>query len=132
MLGREIRDPHQVESPSERAAGLGLLEHVTVFEPEKQTCLVRARVTANRGPFATINGAEITGYEIHAGQTPGGVADALLRITTRSGHAVDDPDGAVSADGLVLGTYLHGLFTTKTGHWASCMTRSARLPSIRS
>ena len=33
-----------------------------------------------------------------------------FRIVSAAGTAVDLPDGAVSADGLVAGTYIHGVF----------------------
>ena len=43
------------------------------------------------------------------GQSAGG-SEAAFRVTERSGSAVDSPDGAIDADGITLGTYMHGLF----------------------
>ncbi|HYQ38991.1 MAG TPA: cobyric acid synthase CobQ, partial [Pseudomonas sp.] len=79
--------------------GLGLLELVTVLEADKQLRTVRGRLA--------LEGAEVSGYEIHAGVCSGA---ALQSPAVR----LDDgrSDGALSADGQVLGTYLHGLFET--------------------
>ena len=76
---------------------LGWLELDTVLEPEKQLRNVRGRLA--------LEDAEVGGYEIHAGVTRG---PALERPAVR----LDDGrcDGALSADGQVMGTYLHGLF----------------------
>lgn len=113
MLGRAIHDPRHVESPTDRVPGLGLLPHETVFEDEKQTDRVQGRLIGAIGPFATARGARIDGYEIHAGRTesPGGAGVSTpIRVCLRSGRSVDEADGAISADGLVFGTYLHGMF----------------------
>ncbi|MDP9359109.1 MAG: cobyric acid synthase [Chloroflexota bacterium] len=113
MLGRQIHDPDRIESPTGGAPGLGLLPHETVFAGEKRTCRVRARLVAATGPFAAAHGREIDAYEIHVGRTrmPEGTSAVVpLRLTVRSGARVDEPDGTVSDDGLLFGTYLHGLF----------------------
>jgi adenosylcobyric acid synthase len=112
MLGRTIRDPQGVESEAGEVPGLGLLPHDTVFVPEKQVASVRARLVADSGVFGAAAGAVVDAYEIHAGQShpPGEQGAPVLRIVARRGQAADEPDGAVSADGLVSGTYLHGLF----------------------
>jgi adenosylcobyric acid synthase len=113
MLGRVIHDPHHVEASTEDVAGLGLLPHETVFEHEKQTNQVQAMLIGTTGPFAQANGARIEGYEIHAGKSirpARGDWSTPIRVRARSGRAVDEPEGAVSADGLIFGTYLHGLF----------------------
>ena len=52
----------------------------------------------------TLENAPVSGYEIHAGVTSG---PGLRRPVA---HLDDQADGAISEDGLVLGTYLHGLF----------------------
>ena len=113
MLGQEIRDPERIESSEAQVRGLGLLPHVTTFVREKQTCRVRARLVGTIGPLAMALGREIYAYENHAGRTrviePSAV-EAPLRIVERSGAPADELDGAIGEDGLVLGTYLHGLF----------------------
>ena len=94
MLGRRIADPLGIEGPSQEIAGLGLLDVETELRGDK--ALHRVAGTAL--------GAAFTGYEMHMGQTTGaGTALPFARI--EDGR----PDGAISADGLVLGTYCHGL-----------------------
>lgn len=97
MLGRRIADPHALEGPAGESEGLGLLELDTVLEPEKQLRNVRGRLSLGDVP--------VSGYEIHAGVSQG---PALERPVAQ----LDDGrcDGALSPDGQVLGTYLHGLF----------------------
>jgi adenosylcobyric acid synthase len=96
MLGRRIADQQGVEGPSGAAGGLGLLDVETVLTGDK----VLRRV---EGHLA--NGEAFAGYEIHAGRTDGaGTAQPML---TMAGHG---PDGAVSADGRIMGCYIHGLF----------------------
>jgi len=116
MLGGFIDDPERIESPTGGAPGLGLLPHRTVFVAEKQTSRVRARLTGTIGPFAAIQGAEIAGYEIHAGRTSSGAVGtaAPLQIIARGSSAVGEPEGMLSDDGLLFGTYLHGLFDNPT------------------
>ncbi|MFH1647673.1 MAG: cobyric acid synthase CobQ, partial [Chloroflexota bacterium] len=110
MLGRQILDPQGVESENAEVAGLGLLDVVTEFAPEKSTRQVRARVLANSGLLAGTRGQELTGYEIHMGRTvSGGKAGAFQIEATPQGPA-DYTDGVLDAGGTVLGTYMHGLF----------------------
>ncbi|MFZ3485441.1 cobyric acid synthase [Sphingomonas sp. 3-13AW] len=94
MLGRGIADPIGLEGPAERIEGLGLLDVETVLEGSK--ALVEVRGTAR--------GARFEGYEMHLGRTEG-------PDTERPAARFDDGrlDGAVSADGLVTGSYVHGL-----------------------
>ena len=112
ILGRFIDDPDRIESPTGGAPGLGLLPHHTVFTREKQTSRVRARVTSTTGPLAAIRGVEIAGYEIHAGRSSSETVGttAPLCLIARGDLAIDEPEGIVSKDGLLFGTYLHGLF----------------------
>ncbi|HZR00351.1 MAG TPA: cobyric acid synthase [Chloroflexota bacterium] len=109
MLGRTIRDPERFESPIGEAMGLGLLPHETVFAPEKEVARVRARLVAHVGPFGAARGAEVDAYEIHAGRSAAETG-APIRVVARGAREVDLPDGAMTDDGAVFGTYLHGLF----------------------
>jgi len=96
MLGRSIADPEGIEGRAGEVPGLGLLDVETVMAREKVTERVNGTHVAT--------GEAIGGYEIHIGQTTGpDCARPLVEI----GGA---PDGATSADGLIAGTYLHGLF----------------------
>jgi adenosylcobyric acid synthase len=116
ILGQVIRDPDHVESPEEGLAGLGLLPLETVFEGEKTTHRVRARVTGGPGWLAGLDGQIIAGYEIHIGRTQGG--RPWIEINERSGQPVSIMDGTVSVDGRVWGCYLHGLFENESLRWA--------------
>jgi len=102
MLGRAIADPELVESSAAQALGLGLLEIETVFGPEKITSIVRA--------VDCSSGLEISGYEIHCGRVISLGHRAAFRIQEKAGRAMDEPEGALSDDGRVLGTSIHGLF----------------------
>jgi adenosylcobyric acid synthase len=94
MLGSWIHDPHAVEGPAGSSAGLGLLDLETTLQTHKQ--LRNVRGTIMNAPFA--------GYEIHMGASHG---EALERPAV----SVDgQPEGAISADGRVLATYVHGIF----------------------
>jgi adenosylcobyric acid synthase len=100
MLGKEIHD-RGIEGGHGVYPGLGLLAVVTRFDRYgKTTKQVRVRARPV-GPILSGMG-EVTGYEIHMGETDRGEA----------GEAFTG-DGAVSPDGLVFGTYLHGLFQNK-------------------
>ena len=110
MLGKEIKDPHGIESRVDKAAGLNLLNTTTIFQPQKTTCQVKAQVLSNEGLLEGLSGAEVTGYEIHMGQTIGNNTRPLFLITHKMDGQTDYIDGAVTHDGLTLGSYLHGLF----------------------
>ncbi|NOY44042.1 MAG: cobyric acid synthase [Deltaproteobacteria bacterium] len=109
MLGRWVRDPLGVESSRQEARGLGLLDVETVMEPEKVTAQSEGRVRP--GALAWYPGDGILkGYEIHMGRTRLGPGAASLLEVRRKGDGSWHPDGAVSPDGRVFGTYLHGIF----------------------
>ena len=96
MLGRALHDPHGLEGGGS-AAGLGWLDLGTTLLPDKQLRNVRGRLA--------IAEAAVQGYEIHQGVSDGpGLARPALWL--EDGR----PEGAVSPDGQVLGTYVHGLF----------------------
>ncbi len=98
MLGKRLLDPHGIEGRGE-VAGLGLLEMETTLANEKRLTRVNeARLTLD-GEAVPVNG-----YEIHMGRSQG---PALQQPVIQLENSVD---GALSADGRILGTYLHGLF----------------------
>ena len=110
MLGKSIDDPKHTESDEDSVPGLGLLDVVTTFESKKTTWQARAKGVAQQGVFAGLDGEEVTGYEIHMGQTLGGGVTPAFRILQRGNQQTDHFDGAVDESGTVVGTYLHGLF----------------------
>jgi len=109
MLGKEINDPENAESDISQIGGLGLLNAITFFKPEKDTYQIKARMYNRNNIFNDIKG-DMTGYEIHMGETKllKGLSP-FLRITERSGKDISMVDGAVSNDGNVIGTYVHGI-----------------------
>ncbi|HEY3373900.1 MAG TPA: cobyric acid synthase [Candidatus Aquicultor sp.] len=111
MLGHTISDEYGIESDQRRVAGIGLLECETRLNPSKVTVQVKARVEGEGSIFSPVRGANINGYEIHMGETVlfRGAKEAF-RIIKRGSDACDISDGCVSKDGLVFGTYIHGLF----------------------
>ena len=116
MLGEQVHDPLGLEGAAGSSDGLGLLGFSTTLEEEKQLRNVRGRLF--------LEDAEVSGYEIHAGVTSG---DGL----TRAAVLLDDgrTDGARSADGQILGTYLHGLFETPAA--CSALLRWAGLQDVQ-
>ncbi|HWL56552.1 MAG TPA: cobyric acid synthase [Paracoccus sp. (in: a-proteobacteria)] len=93
MLGRAIHDPEGHDGAPGSDAGLGFLDVETVMAPEKRLMRISGRAL----------GVPVEGYEIHMGRTTG--PDCGWPFA----H-IPEADGAVSADGRVAGTYLHGLF----------------------
>jgi adenosylcobyric acid synthase len=96
MLGAALHDPLGLEDVAGSSAGLGLLEIETTLEREKRLSRVSGQLT--------LQGAAVTGYEIHMGVSRGA---GLARPAMLLGEG---QEGAISADGQVLGSYLHGLF----------------------
>ena len=97
MLGREIADPKGIEGKPGSVPGLGLLDLTTVMTPDK-------RVTETEA-IHPVSNTRVRGYEIHLGRTEG--PDRARPMFTVSGQ----PEGAIRADGRVMGSYLHGMFT---------------------
>ena len=110
MLGERINDPSHTESGRDSIAGLGLLKVVTTFAKRKITWQVHAVCTCKRGILSRLNGEDVGGYEIHMGQTLGDKLYPAFKIIWRGDLKADHLDGAVSEDGNIVGTYIHGLF----------------------
>jgi adenosylcobyric acid synthase len=98
MLGRSVADPEGIEGPAGETQGLGLLNVTTVMTEQKTLTRVTAQHVETRQP--------IDAYEIHIGRTYG--PDRIRPFALLDGA----PEGAVSSDGRVYGSYLHGLFTS--------------------
>ena len=100
MLGHTINDPDGIEGTAGQTEGLGLLDIETVMTADKTLTETQATDSATGTPF--------TGYEIHIGHTVGpDCSRPFAHIGARA-------DGAISADGKVMGSYLHGMFRDDT------------------
>ena len=98
ILGRRIADPAGIEGSAGEAQGLGLLDVDTILTAEKTLVAVTG--------VELRSNADITGYEMHIGRTEGpGTRRPMLRLGRRA-------DGAVSADGRVMGCHVHGIFSS--------------------
>ncbi|PRY86867.1 cobyric acid synthase [Donghicola tyrosinivorans] len=97
MLGQEVIDPEGLEGTAGTEKGLGLLDVQTRMTADKRLTQVRA--------LHVPSGLEVDGYEIHIGRTEG---PDCARPFAMIG---DQADGAISADGRIVGSYLHGMFT---------------------
>jgi adenosylcobyric acid synthase len=96
MLGQTIKDPRGVESSTLCARGLGLLA--------LQTTLAEQKTLSNVTGYFRDRNTPVSGYEIHAGVSEG------VALTNPAFVINGMPEGAISADGQILGTYLHGVF----------------------
>jgi adenosylcobyric acid synthase len=96
MLGKQIHDPHAIEGDAGTSAGFAWLEMETTLMQEKHLAQVS-------GTFA-FSDATVTGYEIHMGVSTGTALSKPALIINGK------PEGAISPDNQIAGTYLHGLF----------------------
>jgi len=112
MLGTRIEDPHGIENNGQPCAreGLGLLPVMTVLHTEKITRPVAGHVRAGAFCGQAWEQTAFRGYEIHVGETSGANGLTPFAEITPIGAGSASRDGAVSADGLVMGTYVHGIF----------------------
>ncbi|HWU02658.1 MAG TPA: cobyric acid synthase [Novosphingobium sp.] len=93
MLGKRISDPHGMEGPAGEMSGLGLLDVTTVLTTDK--ALRRVRGVAL--------GQHFEGFEMHVGETSGPDCQRPFGLLEDS-----RADGAMTADGRVMGSYVHG------------------------
>lgn len=105
MLGSLIDDPLGLEGVAGAEPGLGLLAMATELRAQKQLRNVIGRLRLDH--------AEVSGYEIHAGISEGEALENPLVLLDD-----DRADGALSDDGQVAGTYLHGLFESPAAQQA--------------
>ncbi len=114
MLGLKILDPLGVESTRPETDGLGLLNTVTEFRPEKEVRRVEARVTGDGGLLQGLAGTVVAGFEIHMGLTRRLEGTRpWLEMIEKGGQRTSEPEGGLDAQGNVLGTYLHDLFSNR-------------------
>ncbi|MGV1956991.1 cobyric acid synthase [Agrobacterium sp. 22-214-1] len=104
MLGKTVADPEGIEGPPATVDGLGLLDVDTVLTGDKRLVSVTGK---------SFDGIGLSGYEMHVGETTSGTDS--LPFSKIDGHE----DGAVSPDGRIFGTYIHGLFSDdrQRGAW---------------
>jgi len=106
MLGREVRDPLTVESGGS-VKGLGWLDVTTELTQHKTTRQIEAIVLDQGTPTDMI----LSGYYIHMGKTQRMTGLPCFKILqSRSAEDKIEEDGARSRDGLIWGTYIHGVF----------------------
>ena len=98
MLGHSIADPKGIEGSAKSTTGLGLLDVKTELSEQKQLRLENAVSPGTDLPLA--------GYHMHMGETVGADRDRPFAMVG------DRAEGAVSPNGRVIGTYLHGLFSS--------------------
>lgn len=103
MLGNSVKDPYGMESGRTFAKGLSFIDAETVITKEKNTFQVSAEAVLFGRSF------EVGGYEIHMGET-NGAAKPFSNIVKRNSTGSSIPDGGVTEDGKVWGTYIHGIF----------------------
>ncbi|MCG5494252.1 cobyric acid synthase [Ectothiorhodospira variabilis] len=109
MLGRVIRDPEGIEGPAGDTPGLGLLDMETTLTGDKRLLDLDAR--------DRLSGEALTGYEMHMGRTAGPALETpWLILEDTEGTR---PEGARSANGRIMGGYVHGLFAADgfRRHW---------------
>lgn len=118
MLGKSIADPQGIEGRAGNSSGLGWLDIDTLLVPHKQLGEASGQLATTLLASSSCDDSSrddsddslnppvpVSGYEIHCGVSRGpGLARPAL-ILAEGRH-----DGAVSADGQMFGTYLHGLF----------------------
>ncbi|WP_373502012.1 cobyric acid synthase [Aestuariivirga sp.] len=117
MLGKMVHDPEGLEGAAGSVEGLGLLNVDTTLLPDKTLTRISGTHIAT--------GTHLDGYEIHLGKTAG--PDCARPFAVIGGS----PDGAMSASGQVMGTYLHGCFGSDAFRAAYLASLGAAASSLR-
>jgi adenosylcobyric acid synthase len=105
-----VRDPLGIEGEPGETPGLGLLDIETEIGADKRLIEIAGREHRS--------GCRISGYEMHMGRTTGpGLERPWLMLEDSAGKV--HPEGAITADGRVMGGYLHGIFGADEfrAHW---------------
>ncbi|MBF0229634.1 MAG: cobyric acid synthase [Desulfamplus sp.] len=102
ILGEYVDDPDGLEGDSGKTEGLNLLPVQTILKAPKTTTLSRF----------SWEGVYGEGYEIHMGQTTisNDSVEPMLEVHQRNRDRLSDFDGAISKNGNICGTYMHGFF----------------------
>lgn len=106
ILGNSIFDPYAVESSRKEIDGLGLLNMDTLMEIKKETVQSTGRIKTDFWHLG-LEELEVNGYEIHMGKSVASEPYNALPFLLKDNQNLD---GLVRYDGLVLGTYFHGIF----------------------
>ena len=109
MMGNRILDPEGIEGDGGNSEGLGLLPMTTTFAAAKQTIQTKGTLKGDGGFFRNLEGESCRGYEIHMGVTR---ADSPLAPLYNKEDG--SSDGAVSKNGKIWGSYMHGIFDNLT------------------
>ncbi|BBM03661.1 cobyric acid synthase [Microbulbifer sp. GL-2] len=108
MLGKEVQDPDGIEDAPGSERGLGYLDYTTRLQPVKALKNVTGFLSLGNQEKEKTN-IVIHGYEIHCGTTEGpSLETPAVYLHEEDGNL--RPDGAISADGQVIATYVHGFF----------------------
>ena len=106
ILGQELTDPKGIESSLNQTNGLELLDIRTTIHEHKMTTQISGTLQCHLPFVPDLNEFTVTGYEIHMRDSE------IINGTTRPAVILEDGrlGGAVNKDGMVFGTYLHGIF----------------------
>ncbi|WP_299592666.1 cobyric acid synthase [uncultured Microbulbifer sp.] len=108
MLGKAVHDPEGIEGEPGSEQGLGFLDYTTTLQPEKSLKNVTGLLCGENLKPLELD-TPLKGYEIHCGISEGPAMNRpAVYLRDKSGNL--RPDGAVSADGQIFATYVHGLF----------------------
>ena len=108
MLGTKIFDEDHHESKYGSVDGLGLLDMETRFDGIEKVITQSKGSLTGHGIFKDLKGELVNGYELHEGTSLVKNSPSLMKIDKGFGNDSKGFDGAVN--GLVSGTYLHGIF----------------------
>lgn len=112
MLGNRIDDIAGIEGEPGSSRALGLLDIETSLKTEKQLTHVNGTLNPNNTSTGDVPlpQATVSGYEIHAGISSGPALLSPFAELVDQSSGILRQEGAISTDGKIIGTYLHGLF----------------------